>query len=440
MSDSDEKRDIEMSLKGSSEVKNAIKDIRGKAPGSSESEDTEQNISRRRVIQGIGVASAGIFAGATGLYRNPAILSDRGPVAETNDSRITGAAVSSPYISQSSTRSNSDFQPDVYVDPVNGNDQLYGQKTQPVETLREGIKKAKPGEKILVKQGSNSIERPIIVDKKVEIKIEEGSKFVINAENYIKRALDNLEAAIIVSSDNVKIDGSPGRIEIKNTPGNGMALVSSQDFEIRGITLNNNRKSGLKTSGSSYGTIEYCSSKNNSSADDECHGFEIASGSEKNPVSLIGCISHNNVGDGFSAQAFNGIVFDRCVAYWNKKSGSFSSKGFRFANSNSQGYYMTHCIAYGNYGAGIYWKGGPHTVEHFTGWNNSKGVIGSPDVEFARGAKGKLTKSLVTGVSESYTAGVGDTRIAPIESWGINTETDRNGAPANPSVFLKPDQ
>ena len=363
----------------------------------------------------------------------------------------------------SSVKAQSDA--DITVDPSNG------------DTLEDAVKNASNGDKILLQEGTDSDSIPFAIEKDIEIILEEGSTFTLDGSDHdpSNPSAWDANAISIRNTSGLTIDGTPGRFILEGPNSKGIQVVRSDNFTLRGITFRQCALSGLHLNDNAdNGLIEWCSAYNNDGRSidrpGDADGFAIVSGERENPDAWPSnntfryCISYYNSDDGYDTFRGHNTTFEKCIAYHNGyfPDGSESpapGAGFKLAYDRENKYVpeggappkrnsVIQCLSWGHGGAGILLgderNNNGHLVERLTAWNNGiKGLqgqgnadIGDWDADSAVIRKSLLTNIDFNGDGPSTMTG---NIIKPKSEWMLDTETDPEFWPTNPSSFTLPE-
>ncbi|HAN44485.1 MAG TPA: pectate lyase, partial [Ruminococcaceae bacterium] len=373
-------------------------------------------------VEKLSATDTALTAGAVGLvpYKVAAkydniIVSQ---IGSTSSSSTTSSSSSGSSGSSSSSSSSSSSQPTVsdaiYVSP-SGSASAQGTISNPT-TLQSAITRVAAGGTIYMRAGTYSYNS--------QITIAAGN----NGSSGSPKTIQNYNGERVILDFSSQPYGNPSSVsnprglqidanywyikglEIKGSADNGMFIGGSNN-KIELCQFYENRDSGLQISRSltSYSNISQwpsnniilnCTSYNNADPDngEDADGFacKLTAGTGNQ---FIGCISYNNVDDGWDLYtksetgAIGPVYFKDCVAFNN----GMTTSGTYTANSDGNGFKLggdgiavqhtlENCVAFNNKNHGFTDNSNPGkiTLKNCTSYNNARQNGGKSNFDFAR--------------------------------------------------------
>lgn len=334
----------------------------------------------------------------------------------------------------------------LYVSP-SGSASNDGTTLSTPTTLDNAIIKVTAGGTIYMRGGTYSYSATIVISRTYN-GTSSGNKSIV-AYNGETPLLSFSAQAVADANRGIVLDASYWHLTgliIEGAGDNGL-LLSGNNNTIEKCIFRKNRDSGLQISrySTSYTSISDWPTNNLvlncESYDNEDPGNENADGFAAkltcgNGNIFRGCISHNNIDDGwdFYAKTETGpigpVTLEGCVSYGNgvlsdgSSSGSGDKNGFKLGGSGiAVAHIVRRCVAFNNGHHGFTDNDNPGamTITNNTSWNNAQS-----NFNFRDGSTSTFTNNL------SYNAGASDknygTQVSNSNVWWINGVSTNSGS------------
>lgn len=363
----------------------------------------------------------------------------------------------------------------IVVDPVRGVDTAAGTAAGPLSSLGAAVGRARPGDTILLRAGTDRIDDSVDVDvDDLTITVARGVTFTLDARGYDPAARGDPYgsggALTLANTTGVTIDGSPGRIEVRNSGWTGLLVRGSREFLVRGVTVANCAQSGVHVAaGSADGRFEWCASVGNFGpragqnwgdvVGGAADGFSAAAGRDDprsawpRRLTFSHCLAHHNSDDGWDLIRAEDCLIERCISYWNgysltgRPASEAPGTGFKLGYGRS--YYgrggdppknnrLRESIAYGNGAWGVSFGGGTgHVVDRVTTFDCNR-KRGSTPIGYWDAESGSVTRCLATGIEERSAVDRRDNVVLPLFEWGMDVSRDGRGHATRLGTFCVP--
>jgi hypothetical protein len=364
----------------------------------------------------------------------------------------------------------------IVVDPATGDDAATGSASAPLASLSAAVGRARPGDTILLRAGTERIDDSVDVGvDDLTITVAPEATFTLDASGYDPAARGDPYgsggALTIADTRGVTIDGTPGRIEVRNSGWTGLLVRGSREFLVRGVTVANCAQSGVHVAaGSADGRFEWCASVGNFGprvgqewggvVGGAADGFSAAAGRDDprsawpRRLTFSHCLAHHNSDDGWDLIRAEDCLIERCISYWNGYSlngwtpSEAPGTGFKLGYGRS--YYsresegpptnnrLIESIAYGNGAWGVSFGGGTgHVVDRVTTFDCNR-KRGSTPIGFWDPEAGAVTRCLATGIKERSAVDRRDNVVLPVEEWGVDVRRDGRGHAVRLGRFCVP--
>jgi hypothetical protein len=362
----------------------------------------------------------------------------------------------------------------IVVDPGAGDDDAAGTSTEPLATLAAALDAAQRGDTILLWAGTERVRDPTTIrTDDLTVTVAPGATFTLDASRYDpgREPYGSGGALTLSDTTGVTIDGTPGRIEIRDSGWLGLLVRRSRAFTVRGVTVANCSQSGFRVgAGCADGLFEWCASIGNfgprrgqawgGTTGGAADGFSVAAGSD-NPrsewprrITFRHCLAHHNSDDGWDLIRAEDCLIERCVSYWNGYSltgrlvSNAPGAGFKLGYGRS--YYrregndppermqLRESVTYGNGAWGVTYGGGEgHAVDRVTAFDCNR-KRGRTPIGFWSPEGGTVTRCLATGIERRSAVDARDNVVRDDDEWGVDLRTDPRGHARTRATFGRP--
>ncbi len=385
------------------------------------------------------------------------LSSSSGQISSSNESITSSSSKSDTPISSSSSTTVPINKKDLYISPK-GSEDADGSLAKPYNFI-QGIRNLSVGSTMYLLEGTYSYGSTLMIDSSIDTHLASSEK----ERKTIRPAFDesNKEVKVIFDFSSMPFYSSNRGIsvntdywhimdfEVKGAGDNGVYIGGNHNI-IERLNIHDCQDSGLqlgrKASGlnnmdewPSYNTILNCTSHDNHDpTGEDSDGFACKLTTGIGNI-FDGCISYNNVDDGWDLYTksesgpIGPVTLQNCVAFNN----GITSYGVGTSNSDGNGFKLggesipvshkvNNCIAFNNLATGFTDNSNPGTIniQNCTSYNNGTRDLDANNIDMCRST---VTSSNVYKNILSYCDGV---RVSPIDGTSavFNSKDQYKGA------------